>query len=184
MQTANFRGCSDKSPDAVMKPTFHLSLQGRALRGALLGESGAEGRAALHLLPFYSTITHPDGNYHARNRVMVLESLFASRIMKIVSVILIIAYLMLPVLCFGQPGEFVSTGSQIITVAPDAPGECPFDNDTDNCETTCCCAGHLPLSAFTEIPHADPAAGLLPYEPHLALPRLTGRIFVPPQNLS
>ena len=79
-----------------MKPTFHLSLPGWDLRSALLREYGAEGRVALQLRPFYSTITHPDGNCHARDRVMVLESLFASRIMKIVSVILIIAYLMLP----------------------------------------------------------------------------------------
>ena len=57
MQIANFYERSDKLADVVMKLTVLLSLPGRALRGALLWESGAEGRAALHLLFIYSTIT-------------------------------------------------------------------------------------------------------------------------------
>lgn len=105
--------------------------------------------------------------------------------MKIVSVILIIAYLMLPAICFGHPCEMLSINSQHSTIASaDASGECPFNHDTDYCETTCCCAGHVPLSTFMVIPSADLTAKQLPYEPRLALPRLIDRIFVPPQNHS
>lgn len=109
---------------------------------------------------------------------------FASRIMKIVSIIMIIAYLTLPALCFGSPCEMLSADSQHCSVATDAPVDCPSDYDTDYCETTCCCAGHVPLSEFRGIPKAGLIARLTPYEPRLALPGLMYRIFVPPQNHS
>jgi hypothetical protein len=104
--------------------------------------------------------------------------------MKIVSVILIIAYLMLPAICFGHPCNQLSAGSAQNAAASDVSGEYPLAPDRDNCETTCCCAGHVPLSAFTETPYAGLTARLLPYKPRLALPRLIDRIFVPPQNHS
>ncbi|RII31125.1 MAG: hypothetical protein CXR30_04800 [Geobacter sp.] len=104
--------------------------------------------------------------------------------MKTVSIILVLAYLMLPVLCFGHPCEVFAASSVHSDLASDVPHGCPFNYDTDNCETTCCCAGHIPLSSFTEIPHAAVGAKLLPYEPHLALPRIIDRIFVPPRNHS
>jgi hypothetical protein len=112
------------------------------------------------------------------------KSKLANHTMKIVSVILIMAYLMLPAICFGHPCEMFSPDSQHCTIAPDASGECSFVYDTDNCETACCCAGHLPLSAFTEIPYDYLTASLLPYEPQLALSRVTDRIFIPPQIFS
>jgi len=104
--------------------------------------------------------------------------------MKIVSVILIIAYLMLPALCFGHPCQRLSADHAQSTLASDASGECPLPHDTDNCETTCCCAGHIPLSAVTKIPYAELTSKLVLYESRLALPRLIDRIYVPPQNLS
>jgi hypothetical protein len=114
----------------------------------------------------------------------VLLNIFASRTMKIVSVILIIVYLMLPVICFGHPCDMLSTNSQHSAIASDASGECPYNHGTDCCETTCCCAGHFPLYTFTEVPYAGLTAKQSPYEPHLALPQFTDRIFVPPQNHS
>jgi hypothetical protein len=97
---------------------------------------------------------------------------------------------MLPAICFGHPCELPSPNSLnsaqgiIASDASDMSDECPFTHGADYCETTCCCAGHVPSSAFMVIPHADLTARLLPYEPHLALPRLIDRIFVPPQNLT
>jgi hypothetical protein len=104
--------------------------------------------------------------------------------MKILSVILIVAYLMLPALCFGHPCENFVSNTEQSEVVPDDSGDCPFNHDTDNCETTCCCAGHVPSSAFSKIPHNEMASKLLPYESLLALPRILDRIFVPPQNIS
>lgn len=104
--------------------------------------------------------------------------------MKVVSIILIVAYLMLPAVCFGHPCEMLSTNSLQSTIESAALGGCLINHGADNCETTCCCAGHVPLPTFTEIPYTVFTARFFPYEPHLALPRLIDRIFVPPQNIS
>jgi len=104
--------------------------------------------------------------------------------MKVLSVILIIAYLMLPAICCGHPCEEFSANAEHGALFDNDSGGCPLSHDTDDCETTCCCAGHIPLSAFTEISHAELTAKLLPYKPRLALPRILDRIFVPPQNRS
>jgi len=104
--------------------------------------------------------------------------------MKILSVILIIAYLMLPAICFGHPCEELSANAGHGALVDNDSGEYPLSHDTDDCETTCCCAGHIPLSTFTEISHAELTAKLLPYKQQLALPRILDRIFVPPQNRS
>jgi hypothetical protein len=104
--------------------------------------------------------------------------------MKILSIILIIAYLMLPALCFSHPCEGLSAKTGHLTAVSADSGECPFNNEADNCETTCCCAGHVPLSIVAEIEYVELASKLSPYESHRALPRILDRIIVPPQNLS
>lgn len=102
--------------------------------------------------------------------------------MKIVSLILILAYLTLPALCFGHPCEPLMENSSQSLVVSEVPGECPLPHDTDDCETTCCCAGHVPRSADAAIPYAGMSVPMRQYEQYLALPRLIDRIFVPPQN--
>ena len=104
--------------------------------------------------------------------------------MKIVSVMLIIAYLMLPAICFGHPCELFSAHSTHDASASDASIDNSQLLDTDDCETACCCAGHIPLSTIAEVTHAGLTDKLVPYEPHIALPQLIDRIFVPPQNHS
>ena len=106
------------------------------------------------------------------------------RQMKILSVILIIAYLMLPVLCFGHPCELIVSDVEQSAVVSNDSAECPFNHDTDNCETTCCCAGHVHVSSFSKIPYNELTTKLLPCESHLSLPQILDRIFVPPQNNS
>jgi hypothetical protein len=104
--------------------------------------------------------------------------------MKILSIILIIAYLLLPVLCFGHPCEMLISDVEQSMVVSDASGECPFNHDTDNCETTCCCAGHVHISSFSKIQYNELTSKQLPHESHLSLPQILDRIFVPPQNNS
>jgi hypothetical protein len=104
--------------------------------------------------------------------------------MKIVSAILIIAYLMLPAICFGHPCGMDSATAQHSAIVSGDSGECPFNHEIDYCETTCCCAGHVPSSSFLEIPYTNVTAKLLSYESCMALPRLIDRIVVPPQNHS
>jgi hypothetical protein len=102
--------------------------------------------------------------------------------MKLVSIILLIIYLILPAACFGHPCELPSVHAQHICALASDAGDFPADLDTDSCETTCCCAVYVPLSTTIVKASAEHTSRQLPYEPHLALPRLIDRIFVPPQN--
>jgi hypothetical protein len=104
--------------------------------------------------------------------------------MKIIAVLLIISYLILPTICCGHPCDLLSQNSEQISIAFDSSSESPLQHITDSCETTCCCAGHTPISTFTAIKYSPLTARQFPYEPDLALPRLIDRIFVPPQNRS
>jgi len=104
--------------------------------------------------------------------------------MKIIAILLIISYLVLPTICCAHPCEMLSQNSEQINIAYDSSGEYPLPHNIDSCETTCCCAGHTPISAFTAIKHNFLTSGQVPYEDDLALPRLIDRIFVPPQNHS
>lgn len=106
--------------------------------------------------------------------------------MKLLSLLLIALYLFLPVACLTHPcgHQEELTTQQSIELTTAVADECPENDDSDHCENTCCCAGHLPFS-----PVAEPFAIALitrksPFNPYLVLPRLIDRIFVPPQNLS
>jgi hypothetical protein len=101
--------------------------------------------------------------------------------MKIVTVILILAYLTFPALCFGHPCDDLFAGSQHSRDAFAPSDNLPVASDSDNCETSCCCAGHLPATSVPA-PYLSVTDKLLSYEPQLALPRVIYRIFVPPQN--
>ena len=103
--------------------------------------------------------------------------------MKIIALILILAYLMLPAICFGHPCDGLSAHAEHSSSAFAQSDACPVDYDSDNCETTCCCAGHLPASPIAP-PQFSCTGRQLSYEPQLALPRLLDRIVVPPQNHS
>jgi hypothetical protein len=110
----------------------------------------------------------------------------AYKLMKILSILLILLYLILPVTCLADPCAFhIESGNQETgdSISSSQSDECPLPHDTDDCTTTCC-SGHVPLSTFSKISYTILTARLLPYEPHLALPQLIDRIFVPPQNLS
>ena len=100
---------------------------------------------------------------------------------KSISLLLIIAYFQLPTLCYADPCElYKSSASEIIDLSANQQiTECLEQLDPDNCETTCCCARHVPLSTFAEVFSAHLEAKLVPDEPHLALPRLMDRILSP-----
>jgi len=101
--------------------------------------------------------------------------------MKIVSVILMLAYLMLPALCFGHPCDDLFADAQHRSAAGAPSDNSPVESDSDNCEAGICCAGHLPATSIP-LPYLSYAGKLLSYEPPLALPRVIYRIFVPPRN--
>lgn len=111
------------------------------------------------------------------------------KIMKITSLILILIYLLLPVLCLAHPcsslGELAHQDTAIEFTSGQSD-ECPVNhnNDNDNCETSCCCAEQIITSTLLKVLYPTLTDRILPYEPHLALPGFIDRIFIPPQNIS
>jgi hypothetical protein len=101
--------------------------------------------------------------------------------MKIVSVILMLAYLMLPALCFGHPCDDLFADTQHSNAAGAPSDNPPVEYDSDDCEAGICCAGHLPATS-NPLRYLGFTDKLLSHEPPLALPRIVYRIFVPPQN--
>jgi len=101
--------------------------------------------------------------------------------MKAFSIVLIIAYLMLPSISFGHPCEDISLDLEYGSAAVAQSDDCPVNFDSDHCETTFCCAAHLPVSSIAPLypgsTGTQPSVELL-----LVLPRVSDRIFVPPQN--
>lgn len=107
--------------------------------------------------------------------------------MKTVSLILIVLYLVLPTACLAHPcsslGELAHQEAAVDVISG-LSDECPLNHDTDDCESTCCCAVHVLTPLSRDLFSANPKTNNPPYEPNLALPRLIDRIFVPPQNIS
>ena len=63
--------------------------------------------------------------------------------MKPMSVFIILAYILLPVVCFAHPVELhVEATSDVFDIFT---SEYPDKQDMDNCESACCCAEHTPF---------------------------------------
>ena len=107
-------------------------------------------------------------------------------LLKSIALLLIVVYFLLPAVCFAHPCEIYGSSASGIfdPIDHQHSADAPDSLGGDNGETTCCCADHMPLSAFTPIPSPILTTRQRPYEPDLALPRLIDRIYIPPQNLA
>lgn len=107
--------------------------------------------------------------------------------MKIISIIIISLYLVLPVACWAHTcsslGE-IAHFDVTVDIEVDQSTKCPVNQDDDDCETTCCCSGYTITSTLPALSSPYLEAEYSPYEPYLALPNFIERIFVPPQNLA
>jgi len=122
---------------------------------------------------------------HNENDILTSSGNLIAMIRKPVSLLLIIIFLFLPTVCFSYPCEIHAfSPSEIVDLSDEQSTDCNNTHESDNCETTCCCAGYLHLTTFTGIHNLDFNSALLPYTPQLALPQILDRIFVPPQNIS
>jgi hypothetical protein len=107
--------------------------------------------------------------------------------MKIISIIIIVLYLVLPVACLAHPcsslGE-IAHFDALVDIEADQSTGCPVNHDDDNCETTCCCSVHTVTATLPALPSPYLKVAYSPYEPYLALPNVSFSIFVPPRNLA
>jgi len=100
--------------------------------------------------------------------------------MKSISIFIILTYILLPVVCFAHPTQLhVEVSSDVYDIFT---SECPDKQDTDNCESACCCAEHIPFM-YRAI-NTFPAIMLRGSSPFFLLTQISIPIFVPPQNMS
>jgi hypothetical protein len=100
--------------------------------------------------------------------------------MKTMSIFIIAAYLLLPVVCFAHPVELqVEAASDIYDIFAT---EYPDKADMDNSESECCCEEHT-LRDYRII-DTFPAVRLSGSSPIFLHPQVFIPIFVPPQNIS
>jgi hypothetical protein len=100
--------------------------------------------------------------------------------MKPISILIIVVYILLPVVCFAHPIELhAETSSDVYDVFT---SECPDKQNMDICESACCCAEYTSL-VYRVI---NTFAGtILPRPtPNYLHPQVFFPIFVPPQNMS
>jgi hypothetical protein len=98
--------------------------------------------------------------------------------MKTISVIILFAYLLLPVVCFAHPAalqsEAMSDFSDILA------SENPDKQGMDTSESDCCCEDHTLFG--TQIINTFPAVRLSGSQTSFLLAQVFIPIFVPPQN--
>lgn len=125
-------------------------------------------------------MTTPHIKLRFRGKVTVIN-------MRIISIIIIALYLMLPVACLAHPCSSLAEIAHFdatVDIETDQSPVCPLNHDDDDCETTCCCSGHTVTSAFPGIASPYIKVAFSQYDPYLSLPNIIDRIFVPPQNLA
>ncbi len=104
--------------------------------------------------------------------------------MNFVSIVIIVFYLVLPAACLAHPCSPTAESTHSNAVVDHESGrsaECPVNHDDDDCETTCCCAGHTITPVFSALASPEPRSEYVSHEPYLALPTLVDRIFIPPR---
>lgn len=103
--------------------------------------------------------------------------------MKIVSLVLIAAYLLLPAICLGHVFHIVPTECHLVdTIFNEAEGVPYGDNsEGETEERICSCEEHLPNPIFIDFTSAYLEFKLFPFEPELYLSGFLNRIFIPPE---
>ena len=100
--------------------------------------------------------------------------------MKPISIFIILAYILLPVVCLAHPDAWhPEVSSDVFDVFT---SEYPDKHGTDSCESACNCAEHAPFASRAI--NTFPAIRLAESSPIFLPPKVFISIFVPPQNIS
>jgi hypothetical protein len=100
--------------------------------------------------------------------------------MKTMSIFIILAYILLPAVCFAHPIELqVEAASGIYDIFA---SEYPDKQGMDQSESACCCEEHTLF--VNRIINTFPAVRLSGSSPIFLNPQVFIPIFVPPQNIS
>ena len=103
--------------------------------------------------------------------------------MKAISLILLMLCLLQPLACFAHPCTS-SLGDLDSVAASTDSADTASHHDSDNCDSTFCCAEYIGQSFVTTVSYAPVISATPPLEQFRKLPRVVIPIFIPPQNLA
>ena len=103
--------------------------------------------------------------------------------MKMVSLIFLVIYLLQPLACFAHPCDSYLTTPDFAN-STDTSEDPSHHHDSDNCETTSCCAVCIIMTHEIKINYSPLVSILVVSERHQKLPTVDLPIFVPPQSIS
>lgn len=103
--------------------------------------------------------------------------------MKAISIIILMLCLLQPLVCFAHPCSSTLDAPDTVDIS-DTSGETPSHHDSDNCDSTVCCAEYIGQSFSTTVAYAPIISVTAAPEQFKKLPRVVIPIFIPPQNLT
>lgn len=103
--------------------------------------------------------------------------------MKVISFILLVMLLLQPAACFAHPCDS-SLGHPGTADTSGQSGSHTHSQDSDNCDSTVCCAEYVSVDSFITINYLPLVTVNIPAGQYQKLSPVVLPIFIPPQNLS
>jgi hypothetical protein len=103
--------------------------------------------------------------------------------MKMVSLLILVLYLLLPLACFAHPCDSCLDNPDTADSSGKS-GSHSHSQDADSCDTTICCEEYINLSSEITIIYAPLVSAIVTHECYQRLPKVVIPIFVPPQSLA
>jgi hypothetical protein len=103
--------------------------------------------------------------------------------MKTVTLIILLLYLLLPLVCFADPC-YSCLGSPDAIDTSGKSGSHSQSQDVDSCDSAVCCAESICLNSKITIVYAPLVSVLATLELYQKLAKVVIPIFIPPQNLA
>jgi hypothetical protein len=103
--------------------------------------------------------------------------------MKLLGILIIVMYLLMPLACFAHPCESCLDAVSDISDTSGVPGSHSHSHDADNCDSTFCCAECTHLQHEIPVVYSPRVTVLEIFERYQHFPTVVIPIFIPPQNL-
>ena len=102
--------------------------------------------------------------------------------MKMMALMILMFYLLLPLACFAHHCDAFSANPNTVDASGKSGGN-PHNQDADVCDSTVCCEENMYLNSKITVNYAPLVSVIVISESYQKLPKVVIPIFVPPQSL-
>jgi hypothetical protein len=103
--------------------------------------------------------------------------------MKMMSLIILVLCLLQPLACFAHPCDSCLGNPDIVDTTDNSKSH-THSQDTDNCDSSFCCADYVIQLPGITVNYAPLVSSFVMPERYKKLPTIVIPIFIPPQNLA